>query len=68
MRKIRGWVIPDEDARSILRQIEERISSSEIDVEHRDMLIRLRSLIEDDFAEAPLHRDQPLTVAHKPGS
>jgi hypothetical protein len=23
MRKIRGWVIPDEDARSILRQIEE---------------------------------------------
>jgi hypothetical protein len=36
----------------LLRQIEERIRSSEIDVQHRDVLIRLRSLIEEDLATA----------------
>jgi hypothetical protein len=40
----------EDDARSMLQQIEERITSSDIEVEHRDMLIRLRSLIEEDLA------------------
>ena len=47
----RGWVMPEEDARPVLRLIEERIRSSEIEVEHRDVLIRLRAMIEEDLAE-----------------
>ena len=35
----------------MLRLIEERIRSSEIEVEHRDVLIRLRAMIEEDLAE-----------------
>jgi hypothetical protein len=47
MRKARcGWTMPEEDARSMLRLIEERIRSSSIDVQHRDVLIRLRAIIE----------------------
>ena len=52
MRKTRPWVMPDEDAHSMLQQIEERIRSSEIEVQHRDVLIRLRSLIEEDLTTA----------------
>jgi hypothetical protein len=52
MSRRRAWVMPDEDARSLLRQIEERIRSSEIEVQHRDVLIRLRSLIEEDLTTA----------------
>ena len=51
MRKARrGWTMPEEDARSMLTMIEERIRSSDIRVEHRDALIRLRAMIEDDLA------------------
>ena len=46
----RGWTMPDEDARSMLTMIEERIRASDIRVEHRDALIRLRAMIEDDLA------------------
>jgi hypothetical protein len=52
MRKVRGWIIEDKDARLLLGKIEERIRSSYIEVEHRDALIRLRSLIEDELADA----------------
>jgi hypothetical protein len=52
MRNRRGWVISDEDARSMLQLIEERITSSDIEVQHRDVLIRLRSLIEEDLTTA----------------
>jgi len=34
----------------MLRLIEERIRSSDIRVEHRDVLIRLRAIIEDDLS------------------
>ena len=51
MRKAgRGWVMPEQDARSVLRLIEERIGSSQIDVQHRHVLIRLREMIEDDLS------------------
>src|SRR5215213_10251518 len=51
MRKSqRGWTMPEEDARSMLTLIKERIRSSDIRVEHRDALIRLRAMIEDDLA------------------
>jgi hypothetical protein len=46
-----GWVMPEEDARSMLRLIEEQVGSSQIEVQHRDVLIRLRDMIEDDLAE-----------------
>src|SRR4051794_18470189 len=46
----RGWTMPEEDARSMLMMIEERIRSSDIRIEHRDALIRLRAMIEDDSA------------------
>ena len=51
MRKARrGWTMLEEDARSMLSMIEERIRSSDIRVEHRDALIRLRAMIEDNLA------------------
>ena len=42
--------MPEEEARSMLRLIEERTRDSEIEVRHRDVLIRLRAMIEDDLA------------------
>ena len=64
MRKARrGWVMPEEDARSMLRLIEGRIRSSDISVEHRDVLIRLRAVIEDDLAEPS--RCQPEMPHHR---
>ena len=45
-----GWTMPEEDARSMLLIIEERIRSSNIRIEHRDALIRFRAMIEDDLA------------------
>ena len=51
MRKARcGWSMVEEDARSMLSMIKERIRASDIRVEHRDMLIRLRVMIEDGLA------------------
>jgi hypothetical protein len=44
----RGWTMPEEDMRSLLRLIEEKVRSSEIEVRHRDALIRL---LESDLAE-----------------
>jgi hypothetical protein len=38
-----------DEAGSMLQQIEERIRASDIEVPHRDLLIRLRSLIEEDL-------------------
>ena len=60
----RGWVMPEEDARSMLRLIEERIRSSEIEVEHRDVLIRLRAMIEEDLAEPG--RGEPENLSYSP--
>ena len=67
MRKARrGLVMPEEDARSMLRLIEEQVGSSQIEVQHRDVLIRLRDMIEDDLAE-PGHC-QPEMAHHRPRS
>ena len=62
----RGWTMPDEEARSMLRLIEERIGSSDIRVEHRDVLIRLRAMIEDDLTES--NRYQPERSHDRPRS
>ena len=64
MRKARRrWTMPEEDARATLKMIEERIRSSNIRVEHRDALIRLRAMIEDDLTAVEklprqLHQDR----------
>ena len=42
----------EDDARSMLQQIEKRIRASDIEIEHRDLLIRLRSLIEEDLTNS----------------
>ncbi len=44
-----GWIMPEEDIPTMLQLIEERIASSEIEVHHRDTLIRLRSILADDL-------------------
>ena len=64
MRKARrGWTMPEEDARSLLTMIEERIRSSDIRFEHRDALIRLREHLEDDLRATGRHPDQMLELA-----
>ncbi len=45
----RGWIMPEADMLSMLKLIDERVSSPEIDVRHRDALIRLRDTLEQDL-------------------
>ena len=65
MRHKRAWTMPAEEARTFLQRIQEKIASSDIEVPHRDVLIRLRSIIEEDLeAELELsvgnrQEDQP---------
>ena len=53
MQKGRFWSMPEEDARTLLAQIEEKVRSSEIQVADKDTLIRLRSLLEQDLGLVP---------------
>src|SRR3954452_13719923 len=55
MRHKQAWTMPAEEARTFLQQIQEKIASSDIEVPHRDVLIRLRSIIEEDL-EAEFER------------
>ncbi len=59
--------MPEEDIPSMLRMIEEKIASSGIKVEYRGVLVRLRSMLEEDLQAA---YDQPLSppVDQMPGS
>jgi hypothetical protein len=51
--KHRGWSMPQEDAQRMLRLIEERIAAPDIEARHKDALIRLRQLLEEEIvAEA----------------
>ena len=49
MGRRRAWTMPADEARTFLQQLQEKIASSEIEVPHRDVLIRLRSIIEEDL-------------------
>ena len=68
----RGWVRPEEEAHSLLRPLEEKITSSNIDVGHRDRLIRPHAILQVDLAVlcsgdqacAPMHK--PLTFSPDP--
>ena len=53
MQKRRPWSMPEEDARTLLAQIEEKVRSSEIQVADKDTLIGLRSLLEQDLGVVP---------------
>jgi len=53
MRNWKRWAMPKDDIPSFLRQLEERIRSSNIGLEHRDRLIRLRAILEADLADEP---------------
>ncbi len=44
----KGWVMLNDEARPMLRLIDERVASQRMDVRHYDALIRLRAMIEDD--------------------
>jgi hypothetical protein len=46
---MRGWIMPEADILSLLRLIDERISSAQIEVRHRDAQIRLRDILEGDL-------------------
>ena len=50
MRNKRAWSMPEDEARSLLRLIEERIWPSDIEVQRKDALIRLRQMIEEELA------------------
>ena len=48
-QRTRGWVMPEADILSLLSLIDERVSSPKIEVRHRDTLIRLRDILEEDL-------------------
>jgi hypothetical protein len=49
MRHRQAWTIPADEARTLLSLLHHKIASSAIEVGHRDLLIRLRSIIEEDL-------------------
>lgn len=56
-QRTRGWIMPEADILSLLRLIDERVGSPKIEVRHRDTLIRLRDILEDDLSR---HRHDEL--------
>jgi hypothetical protein len=52
------WTMPADEARTFLEQLQGKIASSEIEVKHKDVLIRLRSMIEEDLASSTEAMDE----------
>ena len=63
MRHKQAWTIPADEARTLLQQIQRKIAASDIEVAHRDVLIRLRSIIEEDLEVEGERRRLSLTRA-----
>jgi hypothetical protein len=61
-QRARGWIMPEADILSLLRLIDERISSPKIEVRRRDSLIRLRDILEEDLSR---HRYDGLSREQK---
>jgi len=55
----------EDDIPSMLHMIEEKIASSEIEVHHRDTLIRLREILEEDL-QASKDYPRPPDVDRQP--
>ena len=65
MRDRRAWRMPADEAQTFLQRLQVKIASSEIEVTHRDTLIRFRSIIEDDLEiEDGAERVSPPQVPH----
>ncbi|WP_262270469.1 hypothetical protein [Microvirga yunnanensis] len=45
----RGWIMPEADMLAMLRLIDEKIRLAEVETRHRDALIRLREILENDL-------------------
>ncbi len=58
MRENCPWFMPQDEARSMIQLIEAKIRTSEIEVRHRDALVRLRSVLEEQIGIEP-----PIVVA-----
>jgi uncharacterized protein YjiS (DUF1127 family) len=52
----RGWIMPEADMVAMLRLIDEKICSQQIETRHRDALIRLREILENDLNDLGLGR------------
>jgi hypothetical protein len=50
MRQAKHWLMPAQDMRSMLQLIQEKVNSSQIEFRHRDVLIRLQSILQSDLA------------------
>jgi hypothetical protein len=61
-QRTRGWIMPEADILTLLRLIDERVSSPKIEVRHRDTLIRLRDILEDD---QNCHQHDGLSSEHR---
>lgn len=48
-QRSRVWIMTEADIHSVLGLIEEKIRSQMIDTRHRDVLIRLREILENDL-------------------
>ena len=55
-QRSRGWVMPEADMLPVLRLIDEKIQSPEIGTRHRDALIRLREILENDLNDLSFGR------------
>ena len=53
MRESCPWFMPQDEARSMIQLIEAKIRTSEIEVRHRDALVRLRSVLEEQIGIEP---------------
>jgi len=61
MRESLPWFMPQDEARSMIQLIEAKIRTSEIEVRHRDALVRLRSALEEQIGMEP-----PVVVVFEP--
>ena len=53
MRESCPWFMPQDEARSMIQLIEEKIRTGEIEVRHRDALVRLLSVLEEQIGIEP---------------
>jgi hypothetical protein len=53
MRESCPWFMPQDEARSMIQLIEARIRTLEIEVRHRDALVRLRSVLGEQIGIEP---------------
>ena len=61
MRESFPWLMPQDEASSLIQLIEARIRTGDIEVRHRDALVRLRSVLEEQIGIEP-----PVVVAIEP--